>query len=216
MTNSAADEDIFPIHRCQNSPEGPVVEAILSRPAYRLGETLVGTIRLLPPSSSTAEPRSFFKSAQVYAAGRCKIDSRWHNPEEYKRLYGRHPHLKGYRDIERQVAQESSVCVWATNVVPLMELEERMAGKWSNVKPKALYTIPDSIDELFREEAYKTEESCVEKDHLEKRHLAFTFRTVLPLDMPPSALLTCCRYSYSVVISCTTSSEEVCLFNHVS
>jgi hypothetical protein len=53
------------------------------------------------------------------------------------------------------------------------------------------------------------EEGEAEELPLEYLHLAFTFRADLPLDIPHSAIATCVRYSFSVVVSAKTASNEV-------
>lgn len=185
------------------------VEVVLSRPAYRLGGNVVGTIRLIPKEG--VDPRAWFASAQVYVAGRCKVDDRWHNPVIYKKLYGTHPHLKECMDVERKaVATEDTVCFWATNVVNLLELEERDVGHWDETNPKALV---ENSGLLTESEAINYEDARAEGEAeelpLEFLQIAFTFRCHLPHDIPHSAVATCVRYSFSVVVSAKTTSNEV-------
>ena len=186
------------------------VEVVLSRPAYRLGGSVVGTIRLV--GKKDVDPRAWFQSAHVYVAGRCKVDDRWHNPEIYKKLYGIHPHLKDYIHVERKAcSMEDTVCFWATNVVNLLELEERTVGQWEDVNPK---TLLENSGLLYECEAavyedHPTEDTTGNEMPLESQHLAFTFRVDLPLDIPHSAVATCVRYSYSAVVSVRTITSEV-------
>jgi len=186
------------------------VEVVLSRPAYRLGGSVVGTIRLV--GKRDVDPRAWFQSAEVYVAGRCKVDDRWHNPEIYKKLYGTHPHLKECMDVEHKACSpEDTVCFWATNVLDLLELEERTVGKWEDVNPKMLVENSGLLNEC-EAAAYEdnpTEGTNEEDMSLEARQLAFTFRVDLPLDIPHSAAATCVRYSYSAVVSARTTTNEV-------
>lgn len=203
-TNGSNGTTVAALHESDTA-----VEVVLSRPAYRLGGTVVGTIRLI--GKEDVDPRAWFQSAQVYVAGRCKVDDRWHNPVIYKKLYGTHPHLKECMDIERKACQtDDTVCFWATNVVNLLELEERDVGHWDEVNPKALVENSGLLHEC---EAIHYEDARAEGEAeelpLEYLHLAFTFRVDLPLDIPHSAVATCVRYSFSAVVSAKTASNEV-------
>lgn len=211
MTESAATNGSNGTMTAALHESDVTVQVVLSRPAYRLGGTVVGTIRIVGPKDSI-DPRASFQSAQVYVAGRCKVDDRWHNPEIYKKLYGTHPHLKECVDAERKACTaEDTVCFWATNVVELLELEERTVGRWEDVNPKMLVEnsglLHDCEAAIYEDNA--TEEEVNEDLPLESQHLAFTFRVDLPLDIPHSAAAMCVRYFYSVVVSVRTSSNEV-------
>ena len=186
------------------------VEVVLSRPAYRLGGSVVGTIRLV--GKQDVDPRAWFQSAEVYCAGRCKVDDRWHNPEIYKKLYGVHPHLKECMEVESKAClAEDTVCFWATNVLDLLELEERTVGRWEDVNPKALVENSGLLHdcEAAAYEDNPTEGSTQDELPLESKQLAFTFRVDLPLDIPHSAVAMCVRYSYSAVVSIKTTTNEV-------
>mmetsp|Transcript_12062 Transcript_12062/g.18658 ORF Transcript_12062/g.18658 Transcript_12062/m.18658 type:complete len:553 (+) Transcript_12062:16-1674(+) len=151
------------------------VEIVLSRPAYRLGGTVVGTVRLSPGPLSNISPRDLFHSAQVYASGRCRIDSRWHNVKRCANVYGTHPLLDSLIDdrVENIAAQANeeefvlssssatktvsrdgaTVCFWATNVVNLLELVERDVGCWDDVKPQSLKVcVKEQTDEEGKDE----------------------------------------------------------------
>ena len=112
----------------------------------------VGDHSTEPPPAS--HPRSVFKSAQLYIAGRCRIDPRWHNSQSLAQLYGTHPHLSvldpyvestavdsyfGERNDGVHIEGGTTVCFWATNVVDLLELKERgESGSWENLRPRPL------------------------------------------------------------------------------
>lgn len=138
----------------------PFVEVLLSRSSYRVGEAVVGTVRLVapigtPPNNNDASnnnnnnddntacwPREIFSDAYIYVAGWCRLDPRWHNRDEYARLYQSPGVHHGLHTIKSKngsvVIDEKSVCFWTTNVVNLMELKERTIGRWEDVKPKSL------------------------------------------------------------------------------
>ena len=105
-----------------NKLDMPEVEVFLSRPAYPLGGTVVGTVVIHhQPQRSTAKSTDFvadvntittvratastspshptirpvLESVTVYVIGCCKIDQRWHSAGDYKKIYGRtHPYLQ--------------------------------------------------------------------------------------------------------------------------
>lgn len=187
------------------------IEVLLSRPAYRLGGSIVGTIRLT--GKKDVDSRAWFQSARLYVAGRCRVDGRWHNPATYKQIYGQiHPYLKDHLDLETTTSDNSTFCFWATNVVNLLDLKERTVGHWKDVNPKAMVQKSGLLREceaaVYEDHCYLPEEST--RVPLESQHLAFTFRVDLPLDIPHSAVAACVRYSYSVVVSAMTVSNEVC------
>lgn len=195
-------------HKETKTSTTPSFDLYLSRPAYRLGTTVVGTVCF-------QAPRGSLRSAQTYVAGRCRIDPRWQNPEKYQKLYGIHPYLESVQDVETKVVQSdmsNTVCFWATNVVNLLDLPERTVGVWKDVKPKPLLKPPNSPDLYFEEQPIDDEEQTNDDpagDALERRYQLFTFRVDLPIDLPHTASETSCRYSYSVVVHATTKDGKV-------
>ena len=146
MTNSTAQP---------NSDGGPSVEIILSRSSYRLGETVVGTIRLLPPAGIADplfSPCDMFSDAYVYVAGWCRLDPRWHRASnsEYAKTFqspGVHNNLQNRRGTTGSVEiDENCVCFWTTNVINLMDLKERTIGAWEDVKPKPIRGAPSTAE----------------------------------------------------------------------
>lgn len=166
------------------------VETFLSRKAYRLGTTLVGTVLVRHPPSILEEGdmqppplRNTLKSIVVYAAGFCRIDPRWHNAEDYARIYGSvHPFIQQV-DFDAKLlthgAGKDTVCFWATNGLELMTLPERKNGKL---------------------------ESKENNDNSER--LAFTYRIELPMELPHSINATTCKYYYMVNILIKTQSKQ--------
>lgn len=206
------------------------IEVILSRPVYRLGGTVVGTLLLTPPEKSAETPRSWIKSVHAYVAGRCRIDPRWLNADTYKNIYGIHPNLEGKYEgewdevdakaVESQLGPNSegttTVCFWATNVMDMMDLQERTVGKWKDVNAR------DRVAKFLPSIQKQGEETIVavappkrpeDQAALESRHVAFTFRADLPPDLPHSANANCCRYFYSVVVCLRTVNKEVIIVN---
>lgn len=179
----------------------PTMEAYLSRTEFRLGTTVVGTVRLLPPSNQI--PRTCFTSAGVQVIGKCRIDPRWHNAASYCK-----------RNSIRQGDDEEDCTVWATNVVDLLQLPERQVGKWRHVSPRPLHVPPDNPELYFTEdslspagEAKKVKQDDDNEDPtlmLENLQLSFTFRAYLSEDLSPTVSLTCCRYYYYVRLHATT------------
>ncbi|KAL3943955.1 MAG: hypothetical protein SGBAC_001989 [Bacillariaceae sp.] len=162
------------------------VETFLSRKAYPLGTTLVGTVLIRhPPSKDSKTPpplRKTLKSIVVYAAGFCRIDPRWHNATDYSRIYGSvHPFIQQV-DFDAKLlshgAGKDTVCFWATNGLELMTLPERKVGKLES------------------------------KDTDDGERLAFTYRIELPMDLPHSINATTCKYYYMMNILIKTQSKQ--------
>mmetsp|Transcript_889 Transcript_889/g.1732 ORF Transcript_889/g.1732 Transcript_889/m.1732 type:complete len:488 (-) Transcript_889:765-2228(-) len=162
------------------------VETFLSRKAYPLGTTLVGTVLVRHPPSSDSKPppplRKTLKSIVVYAAGFCRIDPRWHNATEYARIYGSvHPFIQQV-DFDAKLlshgAGNDTVCFWATNGLELMSLPERKIGKLES------------------------------KENDDGERLAFTYRIELPMDLPQSVNATTCKYYYMMNILIKTQSKQ--------
>jgi hypothetical protein len=197
-----------------HSDELPRVEVFLSRPAYPLGGSLVGTVLIrpsiqqqqqqqLPQDHQPAVPlRSLLSSVVVYVAGFCRIDPRWHNVSEYTNIYGKvHPFLQllyTQRQFEPELltttttqeggggGADETVCFWATNGVELLDLNERTEGKWEVVPDDSNSNTNSGIEEM----------------------LAFTFRVDIPLDVPHSIHAATCRYYYSADVLIKTASKQ--------
>ena len=98
------------------------IELLLSKSIYSLNTAIVGSIRITPPpspqplsssSSSSSTPLSKgpcnnnYQSIKVYAAGRCRIDPRWHDVPSLTRIYGTHPH---HSDLPEGVEETAVDC----------------------------------------------------------------------------------------------------------
>ena len=73
------------------------VNLYLSRSTYALGSSVVGTITVANNNRNNNENnnKNYYSSIQVYVAGRCRIDSRWHKSdtqESILKLYGNYGH----------------------------------------------------------------------------------------------------------------------------
>ena len=211
----------------------PSVEVYLSRSEYRVGTTVVGTVRLLPFANQ--KPRQCYKSASVQVIGKCRIDPRWHNAAAYyKRTNttksgpktGSKPTSANYVDDD----DDYSVCtVWETNVVDLLKLPERQVGQWRHVRPQPLKLPPENPELYFTEESLSSttrpsnhiqdttsntntnrdtdldsEEQTTTRLCLENQQLTFTFRANLSEHLPPTVSLACCRYYYHVRVEVMT------------
>ena len=130
--------------------ENPFIEVILSRSSYRVGESVVGTIRLVPPSTTTTtatnskNPRDVFSDSYLFVAGYCRVDPRWHQASEYAKVYESravHHKLQNRQHSSSGgvvLIDEHCICFWTSEVILLSELQERTIGRWEDVKPKPI------------------------------------------------------------------------------
>lgn len=166
------------------------VEVLLSRPAYRLGGTVVGTVRVVVVDPHNSTPKSLLHSLDLFLVGSCRLDPRWHNVSSYKSLY----EGKGPRLVRVMPKEANTIRFWATEPINLLLLREREHGRWEDVKPKPIH-LP-GMTRPSRVAATDTED----KKALEESQLAFSFRTDLPLVLPHTMSGTSCRYHYAVVV----------------
>jgi hypothetical protein len=191
------------IHHLQakNTPQ-VVAEVTLSRPGYRVGGTVVGTVRIyqpLPPppedganvQNLSQNPRALLASAKLVIAGKCRLDSRWHNVKEYRRIYGQHPSLSAslWKEID-----PTTVCFWATDPLELLDLHERSYGSWEDEQPHPIHLdgwpLPESLVPPQENEAMPVQD----------RQLSFTFRTHIPDNLPHSLTARSCRIYYTILL----------------
>jgi hypothetical protein len=202
------------------------LEVILSRTCYRVGGTLVGSLRLIIPfsdpspspletsvsadnNSSGISRNSYWEEATVHARGQCRLDPRWHNPL----AYDQYRNLSSSRTDMPREQDDPNVCtVWKTNTVSLLTLTERKLGKWHRVRPRPLSMPPENPEHYFTEcindyENLKDDDESEDPSlNLENRQLCVTFRVHLPEDLIPSVSLTCCRYSYHIHVEAKTKT----------
>ena len=96
MANMSDDRPPQPLKRPpspiqQSKPEDLTksqsgIEILLSKSVYSLNSPIVGSIRI------PLNDNNNYKSVQIYAAGRCRLDPRWHDVPSLTRIYGTHPH----------------------------------------------------------------------------------------------------------------------------
>ena len=205
------------------------VELTLSRSCYNIGDTIVGTIRLIRGSDAgTTKKRSQslqsktyltgsigkqiepFTDAIVYVSGKCRIDPRWHNEKQVTDLYGSHPILNSLPIQPEQKSSshaKQSVCFFATNYVDLLELmpERRMnSSKIDCCNDVNLSNVEEIAMKSSISISNHAGTRAVNKDSV-----GFTFRVDLPDDIPPSTNAICCRYFYTVVVSARIDTGEV-------
>ena len=182
------------------------VRLTLSRPRYRSGGVVVGTVHLSwdadVPTTTTAKPYRPH-SARLYLSGHARIDPRWLNDADGLRsLYGRHPSLASlpagaedravrhvFGDCADGVHLEGgqTVCFYATNVVDLLAAGGA-GGVSSSPGPGA------NADASGKKR--------------QRHQMAFTFRSTLPDDAPPSSSTATARYFYSAVVCIETGPYE--------
>ncbi|KAG7341149.1 hypothetical protein IV203_023100 [Nitzschia inconspicua] len=139
-------------------------------------------------STSTVSLRDQLQSVTIVCAGFCKIDSRWHNVDDYRKIYGpTHPHLlqlcQTTFDADLLAQSSDTVCFWATNGMEALQLQERRAGRWKNIRTVHEVDVKDNV-------------------------LAYTFRVDLPRDLPHSLHATTCKYYYVAHLLIKTSSQQ--------
>ena len=258
----------------------PVVEVVLSRPAYRRGGTVVGTVRVTTTSVSTStstpttsttfatttttasssssthptflttidhssndapalvqhniisRPRDLVHSLELSVVGRCRLDARWHNVHEIKKITQQLQQQQ--QKTQRQSSASSlpsavssflqslpndptTICFWLTAPMELLDLKERQEGRWDDVKPKPIRLPPgssqhspnkDTATPLQHNESSSLSSSVVVDSLSEHEQLVFTFRAELPHFLPHSMLGSSCRYFYDVVVRMRQTSTD--------
>ena len=213
IRQAAANTHTVAQHKNQHQSHGPAsaapdlvdVRLHLSRPRYRAGGVVVGTVHLSwdDDANSTNNANEFHPhSARLYLSGHARIDPRWHDADSLRGLYGRHPALASphhlpegaedravrsvFGDCADGVHLEGgqTVCFYATNVVDLLA-----AGSGGGSAENG-----DAAQSGGKKR--------------QRREMAFTFRSTLPDDAPPSASTATARYFYSAVVCIETGPYE--------
>jgi hypothetical protein len=178
----------------------PEVSVTLSRPAYRLGGTVVGTVQVRCNPLTLADdlrPRDLLDSLCWMVVGRCRLDPRWHTVSDYQRAFDKQPSQSSdFQDLP--FVDKNTVCFWSTEPIELLDLRERTEGRWEDVKPKPIH-LPGRKRSLKGDASSKSsfDSNLV---FLEDQQLAFTFRFELPSDLPHSVFATSCRYTYTILL----------------
>lgn len=173
----------------KTAAELPLVEVTLARPYARIGGVAVGMIRITDNTEDgISHLRSNIESFELLLSAHCRLDPRWHGETRHMQQAS----IELWEDLPSQLTN-NSMCIWSSNRLDLMNLEEREWDKWQDVRPKPFtwpgrkvgpHTPPPEMDVA-----------------LEDLHLAFTFRFDIPMDknLPPTLVATSCRYYYTIL-----------------
>jgi hypothetical protein len=229
MNGSHIRKRVGPSQTSLSTSSLPDVQVFLSRPAYPLGGTVVGTVLIRQPqqlprrekgdneiddgdTDATTRPlRSLLESVTVCVAGFCKIDARWHDCTNYTKIYRKtHPYLQQLRqqfDAGLLEQNEDTVCFWATNGMEALDLPERSDGRrWKNNETDFQRGLrdDDQDDDFYNDD--DTDDDGVSS--INRDLLAFTFRVDIPEDLPHSVHATTCRYFYTANILVKTGTQQ--------
>jgi hypothetical protein len=171
----------------------PLIDVTFSRPFYRLGGTIVGTIRV----HSSDVP---LKSLQLSAVGLCRLDPRWHRSN---RLADARVLLE--EDIPDDFGLPThTVPFWTSgSAIELMHLPERSFGSWEEVRPTKPIRLLSTASTVALSQSTISAQPHDDESHLDPGQLLFTFRISLPplsKDNPFSFHGTSCRYYYSILL----------------
>jgi len=229
MTGSYGREGTSCASKSLTTSSLPDVQVFLSRPAYPVGGTVVGTVLIqrrqiarqqndvneiiLGDKKGTLPMslRSLLESVTVYVAGFCKIDARWHDCSNYTKIYGKtHPYLKLlYQRFDAKLIEqnEDTVCFWATNGMEALDLPERINGRrWRNNETDFQSGLHDDDQvDYSMNDSYSENADC---NRINCDILAFTFRVDIPKDLPHSVHATTCRYFYTANVLVKSSTEQ--------
>jgi hypothetical protein len=142
------------------------VEIVLSRPWYRVGSTVVGTVRIVRNQeefgsgdggnqSPLGSLRNMLGSVEIQAVGRCRLDPRWHNvPRSLRHLKDQLPaaiKTVDNDDAPPPTASNNSdpniFCFFATEPLELLDLRERPFGAWEAVRPNRPIRLPSLLED---------------------------------------------------------------------
>jgi hypothetical protein len=184
----------------------PNIEVNLSRRYYRLGGTVVGTIRVIP--SDDGLPRNALQSLVLSAIGFCRLDPRWHSASEFITKF---TEMKITELPPNLPMPPNTAAFWASNSIELMDLKERTKGSWNDTKPKPII-IPGKSELKQNGSTHSNEELCIA---LEDQHTAFSFRVNLPSNAPHTLIATSCRYYYTITLRFRSNETEEYSWMHV-
>lgn len=189
------------------------VKITLSRLTYRVGGTIVGTVLMTPKNEESLSKQSnlsasqlireCISSCQLCVVGYCRLDQRWHSSEDHLIQFDKsNKNGRILDDVPNDlpVPPSQTTPFWVSHpVIDLIQLNERISGKWDDVKPKPInlldvegLLIIDQVDD----------ESGVDKNHirLEDQYFSCTFRIDLPSNIPYTFVGSSCRYFYSLAL----------------
>ena len=198
-----------------------VVEITLSRPYYRLGGTVVGTLLVVAAAPSSALLlRDAIASLKLTVTGYCRLDPRWHGKEEVTALLQRfhstttstQPPFTDRPEPSYPPLPHHTAPIWSSGIMELMDLPERTIGRWSDAQPHPIVlprgyrrddvstTTPLDVAHYHRPTAGNEPQQQQQQLKLEEQQLAFTFRVTLPKHTPHTLVATSCRYYYTVAV----------------
>jgi hypothetical protein len=177
------------------------VDITFSRPTYRLGGTIVGTIRV----HSTDV---LLKSLQLSAVGLCRLDPRWHRSN---RLADTNVLLE-HGIPDDFVLPPHTLPFWtAGSAIELMHLPERTYGAWEEVRPTKPIRLLSTASKEERSYGKISVQPYHEESHMDPGQLLFTFRISLPpqsKEYPHSFQGTSCRYYYCILLRILTGNAS--------
>ena len=164
---------------------------ILSRPAYRAGGKLVGTLLIENVVPSALE------SIDLVVVGYARLDSRWHRNTSYP-FPPDHFHIgeasKNYWALPR-----ASNIFWTsamTDLLPTPTYPEYVSQTPQDLLiPQPLHAIPREEDVPKMEVSRDLQRAISAKDGF----MSYSFTVDLPSSLPPSIVATSCRYYYTVL-----------------
>ena len=172
-------------------PSVPTVEVTFSRPTYRLGSSVVGTVRVTDPEGKPKGMalRQTLQSLEIAMTGHCRLDARWHSRNKSISGSSHNSDQGSSDDISTQGLvgiwrdfphADNTLCIWSSNRLDLLSLKERDSGRWEDVSPKPIVLSGKRSDERVESRGTK----------LEDTQLAFSFRVDLPTSLPPTLVAT--------------------------
>jgi hypothetical protein len=167
---------------------GTILEATLAETCFAPGDTVVGSLRLAN--------RPYPTSLRVFAAGMCRLDPRWHKPQQT----GVHPQQQ--RSDTMPYLPPDTFPFWKTDLIDCLALPEGEHGVYE--PPRPILSGTRREPELANNQRGSTEKKQV------LDHKAFTFRFELPTDGPPTLVARSCRYYYvfTMIVTCEGCHEE--------
>jgi hypothetical protein len=212
------------------------VQILLSRPYYRVGGKLVGSILVSIPNDTSQIPiRDTIESLQLSIVGLCRYDPRWYNPSKLDS--GATSHSQSLIGLPNDYTlPPHTIPFWTahTTSIELMNITERTYGKWDDVNPMKPIILPSyqSTTQNINPYISINQNSTNQNDGIfdEKCQLSFTFIANIPAQQhstssdsldsgsstndavqqqPHTFYGTSCRYYYQIVVRLLTVSTAL-------
>jgi hypothetical protein len=165
---------------------GTVLEVTLAETRFSHGDTVAGSLRMgCGPYPTTL---------QVFAAGMCRLDHRWHKSSTATQ--------KQQQQSDMPYLPPDTFHFWKTDVIDCLALPEREHGVYEQPRPIILPGMEELTKRVGTEKCYQYPKLPAQK--------AFTFRFALPTDGPPTLVARSCRYYYvlTLIVKCSPDVEE--------